>query len=258
MLRIIDAHAHLDGIEDVDSALADAAKAGVVAVIAVGTGYDSNQRVLEIAHRHKKLVYPALGLHPGYLGQMKSTDIERTLQQIEDNRGETVAIGEVGLDYDKKVVALAAKERQQAVFGELMALARKYQQPVIIHSRYSWQDALDMAKAAGVETAVFHWFTGPSSILRDIIAQGYSISATPATEYHAEHRRAVKEAPLSGLLLETDSPVEYGRELRYTAFPKDVLRTLRAVADLRDMEEATLAEQTTQNALRFFQQSISL
>jgi len=257
VLRLIDTHTHLDEIEDLELALRDASDVGVVAIVAVGTGYDSNQRVLEISQQYKSLVYPALGLHPWQLTQMESSEVERTLRQIEENVGRAVAIGEVGLDYNKRVKALASKDRQQAVLGELMQLARKYHKPVIIHSRYAWKDALMLAMEAEIEEAVFHWYTGPSSILRDIIAQGYFISATPASEYHAEHRRAVREAPLPNLLLETDAPVEYGRESRYTSAPKDVRRSLSAVSAIRGMEEAALAEQTTRNALRFFKMVVS-
>jgi TatD DNase family protein len=257
MLRLIDTHAHLDEIKDLDVALRDASDVGVVAIVAVGTGYDSNQRVLEISQQYKNLVYPALGLHPWQLGHMDPLEVERTLHQIEDNLWQAVAIGEVGLDYDKRVKALVSKDRQQAILGGLMGLAKKYRKPIIIHSRYAWKDALIQTMEAGIEKAVFHWYTGPSSILHGIIAEGYFISATPASEYHAEHRRAVREAPLLNLLLETDAPVEYGRESKYTSVPKDVQRSLSAVSEIKSIEEAALAEQTTQNALRFFQMAIS-
>ena len=72
-----------------------------MAIVAVGTGYDSNQRVLEISQQYKNLVYPALGLHPWQLGHMDPSEVERTLHQIEDSLWQAVAIGEVGLDYDK-------------------------------------------------------------------------------------------------------------------------------------------------------------
>jgi Tat protein secretion system quality control protein TatD with DNase activity len=89
-------------------------------------------------------------------------------------------------------------------------------------------------------------------VLREIIAEGYFISATPATEYHDEHRRAVRETPLENLLLETDCPVTYGRETKYQSRPSDVMRTLKAVAQLKVMAEKIVAGQTTQNALAFF------
>ena len=80
------------------------------------------------------------------------------------------------------------------------------------------------------------------------------MSATPAIEYHEEHRRAVKEVPLERMLLETDAPVVYrrGSELEYESRPADVVRSLRGVAELRGMSEAYIAEATTANALRFF------
>lgn len=257
MLRLIDTHAHLDEIKRLDMALRDALDVGVVAIIAVGNGYDSNQRVLEISQQYQNLVYPALGLHPCQLAHIESSEVERTLHQIEDNLGQAVAIGEVGLDYDKRVRSLVSKDRQQAILRELLRLAPKCQKPIIIHSRYSWKDALTQVVESGIEKAVFHWYTGPSSVLHDIIAQGYFISATPASEYHAEHRRAVREAPLYNLLLETDAPVEYGREFKHTSAPKDVQISLSAASEIKGVDEAALAEQTTQNALRLFAMAIS-
>ena len=101
---------------------------------------------------------------------------------------------------------------------------------------------------------MFHWYTGTSSVLRDIVSLGYFISATPAVEYHYEHRRAVKEVPLERLLLETDAPVVYqrGSEFEYESSPADVIRSLRGAAELKGMSEAEVAQVTTENALRFY------
>jgi len=252
VLSLIDTHAHLDEIENLDEAVKQAVDRGIIGIVAVGTDYVSNQKVLEIARKHQNFVYPALGLHPGHIGHMTSAELERTLQQIEDNIHNAVAVGEVGLDYDKRVRALAPKERQKEVLAEVLEISIKHHKPALVHSRYAWKDALLLAREKGVPEAVFHWYTGPTSVLRDIIAQGYYISATPAAEYHAEHRRAVREAPLSHLLLETDAPVVYGREQKYASLPGDVVRTLDAVAELKGMEKAALAEQTTTNAVRLF------
>ena len=87
-----------------------------------------------------------------------------------------------------------------------------------------------------MKKAIFHWYTGPINVLRDILDQGYLISATPAAEYHDEHRQAIKETPLQSLVLETDSPVIYrqGSNPGYKSEPADVARTLQAVAILKD------------------------
>ncbi len=250
--NLVDSHAHLDEIEDVERAIQEAKEVGVVALIAVGQDYESNLRVLELSEKHKAFVFPALGLHPGSLESMSAAEIDRTMRLVEENIERTVAIGEIGLDYHKRVRAAADKERQKEVFKALLELAGRYDKPVSVHSRYSWKDCFDLVKESAVERAVFHWYTGFSSVLREIIAEGYFISATPAGEYHDEHRRAIRETPLENLLLETDSPVRYGRETRYESRPADIVRSLGVVAQLKGLEETVVAEQTTRNATGLF------
>ena len=250
--RLVDSHAHLDEIEDIERAILDAKQVGVVALIAVGQDYESNLKVLELSEKYEAFVYPALGLHPWSLGNMDAAQIALNLRLVEDNIERVVAIGEVGLDYHKRVRAVADKERQREAFKAMLDLARRYDKPVSVHSRYSWKDSFDLVKESAVEKAVFHWYTGFSNVLREIITEGYFISATPAGEYHDEHRRAIKETPLESLLLETDSPVSYGRETRYESRPSDIIRSLKAVAQIKGLEESIVAQRTTSNAIRLF------
>ncbi len=251
MMEIIDTHAHLDEIDDLDTALATARKAGLAAVVAVGSGLASNRKVLQIAARYPGFVYPALGWHPW---EIREAENDANLEFIQDNLGKAVAVGEVGLDYHKRVRAAADKDLQQKALRSLLKMAKDHDKPALIHSRYAWRDALDAVVAAGVTKAVFHWFTGPSSVLRDIIARGYFISATPAVAYHEEHRRAVKETPLGQLLLETDCPVVYarGREGEFTSAPADAVRSLKGAAALKGVSGAEIAAATTENAAKLF------
>ena len=248
MHRLVDSHAHLEEIEDLDSAVERARQNGVVAIVAVGSDYESNHRVLEIASKYGDLVHPALGLHPGSLDK-GDPPVERQLQFIEDHVGEAVAIGEIGLDYHKRVLAASGKDLQKEVFSSILALARRYDRPVTIHSRYAWRDTFTLSRDAGVRKAVFHWYTGPTNVLKDILDEGYFVSATLATEYHAEHRRAIKEAPLHRLLLETDSPVSYRG---HQAEPADVVRVLQATAELKWLPADMVADKTTENALKLY------
>ncbi|MFC1903163.1 TatD family hydrolase [Chloroflexota bacterium] len=251
MYRLIDTHAHLEEIEDLEKAIAEARSANIMAIIAVGSDYESNQKVLELARTYKSFVYPTLGLHPW---NIKVTDIDRNLQSIEAHINEAIGVGEVGLDYHKRVRARADKDLQKSVLKEVLKIAKIHQKPAIIHSRYAWRDSLDLVDEAQLGKVVFHWYTGTSSVLRDIVSKGYFISATPAVEYHEEHRRAVKEIPLERLLLETDSPVVYrwASKFEYESRPAHILRALRGVSELRGMDEAQIAEATTNNALKFF------
>jgi TatD DNase family protein len=256
--RLVDTHAHLDELQNLDSMLTAARTAGVIAVVAVGSNRRSNVETLEISQTHRDLVHPALGLHPWELANLGPAEIDDNLRFVEQNVASAVAVGEIGLDYDKRVLKVASKGLQQEVLGRLLNIAREHAKPAVIHSRYAWKDALSLVQSSGVDRAVFHWFTGLSSVLKDIIDGGYLVSATPASEYHEEHRRAVREAPLQKLLLETDCPVTYGREERYESQPVDVLRGLKAVSQLKGIEEAVVAEQTTGNAIEFFSLDIEI
>jgi len=251
MNGIIDTHAHLDEIENLGVVMAQAREAGVVAIIAVGQDLASNKKTLEIAAKYPGFVYPALGYHPW---NIKEPEIAANLDFIKTNISKAVGIGEVGLDYHKRVREAADKDLQKRVFAEVLQIAKENDKPALIHSRYAWRDAFDMVKGAGITKAVFHWYTGTSSVLRDIIDGGYYISVTPAVEYHEEHRRAVKETPLGQLLLETDSPVTYarGREGEFKTTPADVVRSLKGAAEIKGLSEGEAAKATTGNAVQLF------
>lgn len=251
-LTVVDTHAHLDELQSLNTALLKARAAGLIAVIAMGTNHQGNQKTLEISRQFPGFIFPAMGLHPWELGNLEPAQLDYAIGSIEANLNNIAAIGEIGLDYDKRVIKVASKERQKEVLKRLLTIAMKHKKPASIHSRYAWKDCLDLVKESGIDKAVFHWFTGFSSVLREILETGYYISATPAAEYHEEHRRAIKETPLEKLLLETDCPVFYGRESRYRSQPSDVLKSLRAVAAIKGANEAIIAEQTTQNATRLF------
>ena len=249
MYHLIDTHAHLDEIENLEQVLTQAKEAGLAAIIAVGSDIASNVKALEISSKYPGFVYPALGWHPWYI---KEAGIEASLEFVRANIDKAVAIGEVGLDYHKRVRAIADKELQKKALRELLKIAKEHGKPALIHSRYAWRDVYDIVKEAGLAKAVFHWYTGTTSVLRDIIDSGYYISVTPAVEYHEEHRRAVKEAPLKQLLLETDCTVVYarGRENEFKSSPADAVRSLKGAAALKGLSEAEIAEATTENARR--------
>lgn len=257
MMTLFDTHAHLDQLEDVDAAIDHARSVGVVGILAVGTDVAANERTLCIAEKWRGLVYPAIGVHPCHLAGLDAAGIERELRFVEENLDAASAIGEVGLDYHKRTLAGVTKEAQQEVFARQIALAAAAGRPVLVHSRYAWTDALRLVRESHVTTVVFHWFTGFSAVLRGIMDAGFYISATPAAEYHEEHRRAVRAVPPEQLLLETDAPVWYGREVRYESCPADVRRSLKAVAELRSEDEETLAMTTTRAAMRMLGGAVS-
>jgi TatD DNase family protein len=248
MYKVIDTHCHLDEVDDVDKVIEKSQEAGVVALIACGLDYASNNVVLELAQKYKSYVYAAIGVYPWTIPEA-SASLDREVQFIEDNIDNAVCVGEVGLDYKKDLVKQAGKDQQKEVFAAMIDIAVKHDVPLSIHSRYAWKDCLSLVAGAGATKAVFHWYTGPSSVLRGIVDGGYHISVCLAAEYHYEHKRAVKETTLAQLLLETDTPVYYQG---HRAMPADSVRVLAAVAELKELGLAEVADKTTANAKALF------
>ncbi len=252
MLELIDSHAHIDEIEDVKEAIDAAKRNNIISIIAVGTSLTSNCKAMSLAREYKDFIHPALGLFPWNIGD---DDFQSNMAFIRDNIRNAIGIGEIGLDYSKNIKERASKEVQKSVFRELLELASTYHKPVIIHSRYSWQDCFNIAQETRIEKVIFHWYTGPLSILEKILGSGYYISASPAVEYHEEHRKAIQATPLDKLLLETDSPVTYyrGTKLEYESGPADLIRALNGVTRLKNLDSGTVANVTTSNARSIFQ-----
>ena len=252
MPGLVDTHAHLDELEGLGPALERAKGAGVEAVLSMGQDLDSNIKTFKLASAYPGFIYPAIGLHPWSLGNMSPQSLEENIAFIRDHLVSAVALGEVGLDYDKRVLKGAGKEQQQEVLRRLLELAVEFDRPVSFHSRYAWKDSLQIVSESGVRRLVFHWYTGFSSTLAGLIAEGYYISATPAAEYHDEHRRAIRETPVERLLLETDCPVHYGREEKYRSEPADLLRSLKAAAAIKGISPDELSSIVRENTTRLF------
>ncbi len=241
-VSLVDVHAHLDELEDLSESLKEAKGASVRGIIGVGMNIESNKKILKIAEENNRYVYPAIGYHPW---ELKEDEIEENLSFIRGHLGERIALGEIGLDYKVKI----KKEVQWKVFGELLMMALDFNKPVILHCRFSHRHALGMVKERGIKRAVFHWYSGPLSVLEEILAMGCFISATPALMYSLPHQEAIRQAPLERILLETDAPVVYqGKESR----PKDVRITLAEVARLKEVDPKDVSKQTTSNASKVF------
>lgn len=240
---MIDAHVHLNEIDEPAAALARARAVGVERVIAVGLDLASNRQTLELAQQWPEMVLPALGYHPW---SINAAGVETNLEFLAAHLSQAVAMGEVGLDYKAKV----KKTLQREVFARVLALAREYDRPVIIHTRFSYQRALAMIKEAGINRAVFHWYSGPLEVLREILDAGYVISATPALAYSEPHQEAVRYAPLARILLETDAPVVYqGRRSE----PADLRQTAVLVGQIKGLSLEEVQRLTTATTREFFQ-----
>lgn len=257
MYKLIDTHAHLEQIPDLGLALKQAKEIGVKSIVWVGSSYDSNKKLLELLAECNKIlkVYPALGLHPG---ELENINLENAFCFLEENIDQAVAIGEIGLDYWYKQARKegAPRELQRHVFHQQLDLAVKFNKPVILHSRGAWRECLRLSLECRLTKVLFHWYSGPDDILDELLEAGYYISASPACEYSKEHRRAIEKTPPERILLETDAPVRYRPKTgEYDSRPKDVLRTLKTVAKIKQLGIDEFSDVAWTNTIDFFRLS---
>jgi len=251
--RLIDTHAHLDGIEDIDSALSRAKEVGVTTIVAPGVDLASNKKNLAIKQKFLDMdIRLAFGIHPGTI---KPDEIDATIDFIKKNKDEIVAVGEIGLDYWYRWVRKndEKKDEQRKVFRLQLELAKEFDLPVIIHSRGAWKECLELVKDVGVNRGVFHWYSGPVDVLKEILDNGFFISATPALAYSQQLQEAIAFAPIEQTLIETDSPVFFQvDEKGFKAGPKDVFKTLEFYSCLKRIESQKAADILNSNAKKIF------
>jgi len=252
-MKLFDTHAHLNQIDDIDGVLRRAREAEVDKILIAGLDLDSNREVIKIYNSIKNFnLYLALGIHP-YRPQ-KDT-FKEVYALIEEHKDTIVAIGETGLDYTYKEAREEGPGRdlQKEAFKSQLALAQKFDKPVIVHSREAWNDCFEMVKEYHLSKVLFHWYTGPLDILESILSKGYYISVSPAIEYSKQAQEAALRAPNDRILLETDSPVRYRPPSgSYICEPKDVIRTLEKLSELKKIDKEELAKITYISSCSFF------
>ena len=258
----IDTHAHLDAPElahDVDAVREQARAQGVVHCVLPAVERSNWDSVRLLAHRHGDSY--ALGIHPLYTGRAQDEDLELLAHTLQQHRADPrlVAVGEIGLDYF--VPGLDA-ERQQRFYREQLALARRFDLPVILHVRRSADQLLKVLRQVKVRGGIAHAFNGSLQQAQACVALGFKLGFGGAVTYDRalQLRRLATELPLGSLVMETDSP-DIPPHWLYTTVaeraqgqpqgrntPAELPRIAQVVADLRGMAVADLAQVTTANA----------
>jgi TatD DNase family protein len=222
-MRLVDSHCHLnaDRFEgDVDLVIGGARLAGVERILVPGWNVASSERSLRLCERFDWLD-AAVGVHPHDADKIDEDGWRRIVAWSAETR--VLAIGETGLDYDRRFSPVAA---QLSNLRRNLALALDTGKPAILHCRSASgqrdaQDALvaelrdaglgndAWARAFGARPpAIIHSFSGPLDYATSVIDMGLAVSFSglvfrAGEEISADVARLV---PADRLLVETDSP----------------------------------------------------
>ena len=246
-----DSHCHLHLCETATPAqLVTAAEAaGVETVVTIGTDVDSSRRAVELATDERVLA--AVGVHPNSADEWNEEALVAVRELLTSER--VVAVGETGLDFYRDHVQ---PEVQRAAFEAHIELAKQHDKALVIHTRSSVDQALDVLERVGPpERFVFHCWSGDETQLRRALALGAIISFAGNVSFkNAQNLRGAAAAvPADRLMVETDSPYLAPVPHRGEANePSHVALVGEAVAIARGQDLGTVARQTTANARRFF------
>ena len=253
---LTDCHAHLcDGAfaADLGEVLARARDAGVEAVVAVGETLADAERNLELAERYPGIVRPTAGLYPTHLDMAEA---ERIADLIRRERPRLTAIGEVGLDRwkvrEERDLAL-----QREIFALFIDLSIELDLPLNVHSRSAGHYAIELLRERGAKRVQLHAFDGRAARAEPAVEAGYFFSVPPSVVRSPQKQKLVRRLPLSCLLLETDSPV-LGPEGDQRNEPANALVSLRAIAEIKEMDEQEVAAAVTVNSVRLYNRKAAL
>jgi TatD DNase family protein len=257
---MVDAHIHLSDAEynsHTDELIADAKTSNVAAMVSNAMDLQTSINSLNLAEKHPGLVYAALGIHPWNVNVLKENELENTLKLISDeNQKKTViAIGEIGLDskYEK------TWDKQHMVFDKMLRLAETLALPVIIHSRGTTAQIVDMLPSYNLKRVLLHWFSYPLTALSQAVSHGYYITEGPPTAYSRGIREVVENVPLTNLLTETDGPVKYYKPPfnGQMTKPSFIRTVVDAIAEVKNVPVDDVAEQIAKNFEEFFGKKLS-
>ena len=114
----------------------------------------------------------SIGIHPWYIVENR---IEADLQIIENTieAANCLAVGECGLD--KRIEILL--DLQKIVFEKQLALAEKYQKPVVIHCVAAFQEVIEIKKQLDISVPmIIHGFSKNEQMAKSLLDNGFYIS----------------------------------------------------------------------------------
>ncbi|ATF94240.1 Uncharacterized deoxyribonuclease YjjV [Cedecea neteri] len=203
-----DTHCHFDFppfTGDEERSLALAAEAGVRKIIVPAVEAERFKRVLALAQNYPAL-YAALGMHPIVIEKHDEAGLAELEDLLRQKPEKLIAIGEIGLDLYREDPQL---DRQEFILSEQLKLAKRYDLPVLLHSRRTHDKlALHLKRHNLPRTGVVHGFAGSLQQAERFIAMGYRIGVGGTITYPraSKTRDVMARLPLSSLLLETDAP----------------------------------------------------
>ena len=244
---MIDSHAHIfsEYYDNIELLIKELKEKEITRVLNCATSIEECYEVLLLSKQSNNYLIPALGIHPE---NVNNYDLIKLEEIIKNNK--IYAIGEIGLDYywtkDNKM-------EQKKLFIDQIKLAKKYNLPVIVHTRESIQDCLDILKENKVK-GVIHCFSGSYEMAKEFIKYGYKLGIGGVLTFkNSKLYEVIEKIDLKDILLETDSPFLSPEPFRGKQNnPSNVYYVAKKIAEIKKINIEEVINITTKNFVELF------
>lgn len=168
--------------------------------------FSNNSDILEVVNQYPwefDATIPSfsIGIHPWYIDENR---LKSDLKIIEDKLQlkECYALGECGLDKRIKV----PMQLQIEVFEKQIALAEKYQKPLVLHLVSAFQELIEIKNRLKISVPVIiHGFSKNEQLANELIKNGFYLSFGKYLLRNPELELVFKSVPNDKFFLETDT-----------------------------------------------------
>ncbi|MEZ4943466.1 MAG: TatD family hydrolase [Saprospiraceae bacterium] len=255
MNQFADTHAHLYSAKfdyDRPEMVRRAIDAGVTRLYLPNIDAESIEPMLALEAAFPENCFPMMGLHPSHV---QPDTYEQELALVEEWLGKRkwAGVGETGIDlyWDKSTLDI-----QKIAFARQIEWAKNLNLPIIIHSRESNEECIELVKAGqdGRLRGIFHCFSGTEEQARRMIDLGFWLGIGGVLTYPKSGLAEVlRNIPLEHLVLETDAPylppVPHRGKRNESAYIPLIAEKL---AEVKNVPVEEIARVTTANARRVF------
>ena len=253
-MELIDTHSHIYDpayAEDLPDVILRARQAGVSAIIQADIDSIEREAMLSVCARFPDMLPSMRGLYPGSVKDDWRDEVDKVIESITPD---TVAIGEIGLDYHWDTTW---KKEQEEALRVLLDLAYSKDLPVNIHCRDATEDFIRIIKdyAHLHLRGNLHAYSGSLETFRQISRYGdWSVGIGGVVTFrNSAIGKVIRDIPLERIVLETDapylSPVPHRGERNESSH-----LTLIAgfIASAKGISIEEVAAKTSENAKRLF------
>lgn len=196
--------------------------------------FTNNPDVFELVNQYpwefdESIPNYSVGIHPWYINETRlATDLKIIEEKLQ--LSECLALGECGLD--KRIDVPMALQIE--VFEKQIALAEKYQKPLVLHLVAAFDELIEIKKRLKISVPiVIHGFSKSEQLAKQLIDNGFYLSFGKYLLRNKEMETVFKHIPNDKFFLETDTIEETLEEV----YQKAALCKTISVEELQEMVE---------------------